>query len=220
MTKFRNIITLGLFLVIVLTSNCQETRIDSTILNADSSVIEGRIYKVIYRTDEFFYILDSHDKIIFKSKDYYKFYEFSDFDNDGNKDILFSYIGNVPRKDLLLYEAKNKNFRAVENFSNYPEPIKIEGTKYYYSYHRSGCADRNWDSDLFFIENFKTYKLGTISGRECENRDEKDGIYIYKSKENKETLTETRDINLIHEFQNDKWDFIKEYWTKNYKKFE
>ena len=220
MTKFRNNITLGFLLIITLTSNCQEAITDSTILNADSSMIDGRKYKAIYKTDEFFYIIDSQDKIVFKRKDYYKFYEFSDFDNDGNNDILFSYLGNVPRMDLILYDKKSKNFKAVENFRDYPEPTKIADTKYYYSYHRSGCADRNWDSDLFFIEDFKTYKLGTISGRECEGSAEKEGLYIFIIKENKETLLETKDINEIHKFQNDKWDFINDYWIKNYKRFE
>jgi len=122
--------------------------------------------------------------------------------------------------DLILYDKKSKNFKAVENFRDYPEPTKIADTKYYYSYHRSGCADRNWDSDLFFIEDFKTYKLGTISGRECEGSAEKEGLYIFIIKENKETLLETKDINEIHKFQNDKWDFINDYWIKNYKRFE
>jgi len=220
MTKFRHIITLSLFFLFTLKSHCQKSKIDTSIVNMESTIIDGIKYKAIYRTDDYFYIINSSNTVIFKSKDYYRFFEFKDFDNDGKKDILFSYIGNIPTKDLLLFDTKSKNFKPVENFSKYPEPLRIEGTKYFYSYHRSGCADSNWDSDLFFIENFKTFKLGTISGRECKNSDEKNGIYIYISKENKEILTESIDINEIYKFKNNKWDFIKEYWAKNYKKFE
>jgi hypothetical protein len=135
--------------------------------------------------------------------------------------IFFSVILEMCLERICYCTTrKPKILKQSRTFQIILNQLNIEGTKCYYSYHRSGCADKNWDSDLFFIENFKTFKLGTISGRECENRDEKDGIYIYKSKENKETLTETRDINEIHKFQNDKWDYIKEYWTNNYKKFE
>ncbi|MCF8391502.1 MAG: hypothetical protein K9H12_12465 [Bacteroidales bacterium] len=220
MTKFRNSITLGFFLIITLTSNCQETLIDTSIIYADTARIDGISYTAIFRTDDFFYILDSKENIVFKSKDYYRFFEFTDFNNDGKKDLMFSYLGNNPIKDLILYDIKNRKFVPVKNFKAFPEPIRIKGTKYYYSYHRSGCADMNWDSDLFYIENFIAIRLGKVSGRECDNSDEKNGVYIYKLKGNKEELIEAKDINEIHKFKNDKWDFIIEYWTKNYMTFE
>jgi hypothetical protein len=178
----RHILILALFIQIAMTLNCQETRIDSTILCVDTATIEGIHYKAIFKTNDNFYILDSNENIVFKSNDYSRSFEFVDFDNDGMKDILFSYISNIPLKDLLLYDINNKGFTPVEDFSKYPEPIKIKCTKYYYSYHKSGCADMIWDSDLFFIQNFTAVPLGNISGNGCDDEEEKGGIYIYKLK--------------------------------------
>lgn len=220
MTKFRNSITLGFFFLITLTSNCQETRLDTSIIHADTARIDGISYTAIFRTDDLFYILDSKENIVFKSKDYYRFFEFTDFNDDGKKDLMFSYLGNNPIKDLILYDIKNRIFIPVKNFKDFPEATRIKGTKYYYSYHRSGCADMNWDSDLFYIENFSAIKLGNISGRECDNRDEKNGVYIHKLNGNKKELIEIKDINDVHKFKNDKWDFINDYWTKNFMTFE
>jgi hypothetical protein len=216
----KHILILALFIQISFILDCQETRIDSTILNMDTTTIDGIHYKAIFKADDYFYILDTKDKIVFKSNNYYRFFEFIDFDNDGRKDIIFSYIGNNPIQDLVMYDVKDKEFTPVKDFSNYPEPIKIIGTKYYYSYHRSGCADMNWDSDLFYIQDFKAIPLGSISGRECNNEEEKDGIYIYKTKGDQKTLYKTLSIGTIHKFKDDKWGFIKNFWTNNYMNFE
>jgi hypothetical protein len=216
----RHILILALFIQISFILNCQETRIDSTILNMDTTTIDGIHYKAIFKTDDYFYILDSKENIVFKSNKYYRFFEFIDFNNDGRKDLIFSYIGNNPIQDLIMYDVKYKEFTPVKDFSNYPEPIKIKETKYYYSYHRSGCADMNWDSDLFYISDFKAIQLGSLSGRECNNEEQKDGIYIYKIKGDKKTLYKTLNIATIHKFKDDKWGFIKDFWTNNYMNFE
>ncbi|RZL18590.1 MAG: hypothetical protein EOO96_26960 [Pedobacter sp.] len=82
---------------------------------------------------------------------------FVDYNGDGYKDILIEYMTNIPGvKDLLLYDVANKTFKKVLDFQDYPSTQRLVHTKYYYSYHRSGCADLNWDSDLFYIENYKT----------------------------------------------------------------
>jgi len=129
--------------------------IDSTILRSDTASIQGEMYTVIFRTDEFLYIKDSNDKTVFKSKDYYPDFEFIDFDNDGNKDLMINYMSNVPAiKDLIVFDFKTKSFKAIENYSSYPDHKPLNGTKYYYSYHRSGCDDMNWHSYFFFIEIF------------------------------------------------------------------
>ena len=195
--------------------------IDSTILSLDTARIQGQLYTVIFRTDEFLYIQDSNNRIVFKSKDYYRDFEFIDFNSDGNKDLMINYMSNVPAiKDLIVFDSKTKSFKAIESFSNYPDPKPLNGTRYYYSYHRSGCADMNWDSDLFFIENYKTIKIGNISGRECDDRDEKDGIYIYKVQVDNKKLIKMLPIVTIGKYKDYKWGFILDYWTKNYKIFE
>ena len=213
------LLTLVFILQSSLTLFCQKSKIDSTILNANTVTICDMDFTAIYKTDDTFYILDSLENIVFKSKDYTQYFEFTDFDNDGQQDIIFTYFGNNPIKDLIMYNSKKNEFIAVDKFSNFPEPESIQGTKYYYSYHRSGCADSNWDSDLFYIENFRAIKIGNIAGRECEDVNQKTGIYIYKINGESKNLFETLEIKTIEKYK-DKWGFIGNYWKNKYLEFK
>jgi hypothetical protein len=145
-------------------------------------------------------------------------FELEDFDRDGNLDIRIRYISNPGGlSELVMFDKKHKTFKDIGDFSDFFSPEKVENTKFWYSYHRSGCADSNWDSDLFYIKNFKAIKAGNISGRGCEG-ETKNGIFIYRVKGKKEILVEEhlREAS----FYEDKWDFIEHYWKSNYKKFE
>jgi hypothetical protein len=218
--KPRILLTFIVFFLYSLTGFSQNEIIDSSIISSDTATIENEFYKAFYRNDNYFILLNSSDSIVFKKDKLSMLFEFIDFDNDGNKDLIFSYLGNIECNDLFLFETKSKSFRIVENFIEFPDPKQIENSKYYYSYHRSGCADGNWDSDLFIIENFRAIKIGNIAGRQCDNLDEKDGIYIYKIKGESEILVESLSIDTIDKYENYKWGFIKDYWSKNYLKFE
>jgi hypothetical protein len=149
--------------------------------------------------------------------------KFSDFDHDGNIDITIVYMGNNVTYDLYLFDKKINNFKFIDDFSSFPEAIQLKtNPKFYYSYHRAGCADMNWVSDLFCIENFKIIHIGHISGRGCYSKAEPLEFKIDKVLNNDEakvTLIEklpySKNISEIH----DKWEFIEKYWNKNYKKF-
>lgn len=193
---------------------------DSSIVHVDTATILGQHYTAIYRTDDYFFVINSTNDTVFSNKELCPNFEFDDFDKDGYKDIRFHYMANSPIEELVLFDKQAKIFRKVANFNNYPEPEKIIGTKYYYSYHKSGCADMNWESDLFYIENFKTFRIGNISGIECHDRDKKDGIYINKVTREKNVLYETLSVEILGKYKDYKWGFIKEYWTKNYTTFE
>ena len=135
--------------------------------------------------------------------------EFVDFNHDGYKDILISYMTNVADIcDLFLYDKQRRQFIRVYNFSNYPSSISIGKTGLYYSYHRSGCADSDWDSNLFKIVNYKTVPLGTISGRDC-GEGEENGVFVYFGKEGKQKLIKKYNIHVIDNFKTSKWGFIK-----------
>lgn len=122
--------------------------------------------------------------------------------------------------DLFPYVPITGKFREANNFRDFPAPEQIKGTKFYYSYHKSGCTDLNWDSDLFYIENFKANRIGNIAGRQCDDRDGvKDAVYIHKFRSGKETLFKTLPIDTIWKYKDFKWGFINEYWTKNYNLF-
>lgn len=77
----------------------------------------------------------------------------------------------------------------------------------------------DWDSDLFYIENYKTVKIGNISGNEYGDTHVKDGIYIHKMQGEKQTEIAKLPISIIKRYKDYKWGFIKQYWHKNYKKF-
>jgi hypothetical protein len=152
--------------------------------------------------------------------------ELTDFNKDGNSDIILSYTGNNPVCFLYLFYSKNGLFKNVEGFENFPEAIQLKtNPKYYYSYHRAGCADLNWVSDLFRIENFKTIHVGHIYGQGCdfEIKENPQVIEIYRIINNdaeRRKLIEKRSyLKFIPEF-GDKWDFIKKYWNNHYSKFE
>ena len=183
------------------------------ILSSDSTEISGEKYRAFYTDNDAFFVLNQKNDTLFSGKDFSQNFDFDDFDKDGYEDIRFHYLANIPTEDLLLFDPLKKTFKKVENFDNYPEPVKIGETKYYYSYHRSGCADLNWDSDLFYIQDFKAVKIGNIAGYDCGNRDIKNGIYIYKFQGEKETLFETLPIETLAKYKNNKWDFFLGYWT-------
>ena len=126
-------------------------------------------------------------------------------------------MSNIPRSEILIYKPELKKFIEILNFSNFPSATKIEETNYYYSYHKSGCADSNWDSDLFYIKENRAVKIGNISGLGCTSNSET-GIFIYKISNNKKALI--KKILRKPGYYPDKWDFIKKYWTKNYQSFQ
>jgi len=167
-----------------------------------------------------FHLLNSKGDTILKRASYYYDFEFHDFNKDGHLDILLFYANNTPSEaELFEYLPSTGKFKEVENFGDFPAPEPIKGTKFYYSYHHSGCADMDWDSDLFYIENFKAIRIGNISGRQCGGRYEKDAIYIHKVYNHKEKLFKTLPIETISRYKDYKWGFIRDYWTKNYKLF-
>ena len=192
---------------------------DTLSYSQQAVTIQGKIYNGFLTPDGFQLLNSKNEKYLKHLGDYF-IWEFKDFNKDGYKDIYLDKGGNTPERfDLLLYVPTTKLFRQVKEFENFPAPENITGTKYYYSYHKSGCADMNWDSDLFYIKDFKAIRLANISGRECENSGIKDGLYINKLIGDKKLLFKTLPIDTVHKFENDKWAFIKKYWSENYKLF-
>lgn len=152
-------------------------------------------------------------------------YELTDFNKDGNSDLLLTYFGNNSSYDLYLFDVKTNEFKNLEGFDRFPEAIQLKtNPKYYYSYHRVGCADMNWVSDLFYIDNFKTIQIGHIYGQGCdyEVKENPQVIEIFKvlgnNEENKKLIKKHPYEKIVPE-NGDKWDFIEKYWNNNYKKF-
>jgi len=201
-------------------SNISKKNKPDTILNTVTENVGGHRFVINCMSGYNTFMLNDKGDTIYQDSVYSSQIKFSDFNNDGYKDIIIDYLTNVPGiKDLLLFNKKENTFKKVINFQDFPAAERIPNSNYYYSYHRSGCADMNWDSDLFYIKDYKAIKLGNINGNQCENRDIKDGIYIHKISNGKEIEIQRLPIGLIEKFKNYKWGFIAEYWSKNYRKF-
>lgn len=191
-----------------------------SILNSLTGIVDKQKFTINYMSNYDLYILNSKKEIIFTEKDAAPNFEFTDFNHDGYKDILLHYSSNVPGiMNLLLYDVQKKTFRAVQHFPEFPAAQRIAQTKYYYSYHRSGCADMNWGSDLFYIQNYTAIKIGAVDGYECGDSGIKDGIYISKFSGAKKTRIKQLPIKVINSYKSYKWGFIHEYWNKHYQQF-
>ena len=106
---------------------------------------------------------------------------------------------------------------STQNFKAFPDPKPIQGTKYYYSYHKNGCADMDWVSGLFYINNIKAERIGMIDGEGCGPDEVKTAIYIYKVKKNKKTLFKVYPKNTIEKYKEYKWGFMRQFWPEKYK---
>lgn len=200
--------------------NWNKVYADTNCVAIQTATVAGKKY-IGFLNAQTYYLLNAKGDTLLKAVDFYFDAEFKDFNEDGNRDIILHYSSNAGYVlDLFLYVPKFGKFRKIVNFREFPAPERIVGTKYYYSYHKSGCADLNWDSDLFYIENFRAIRIGNIAGRECDNRDGvKNAVYIHKVRGVKDVLIKRIPIETIWKYKDFKWGFIKDYWTKKYKSF-
>ncbi|MFB9077981.1 hypothetical protein ACFFLS_04845 [Flavobacterium procerum] len=149
--------------------------------------------------------------------------EFIDFNKDGYFDILFSRGEQRGENELYLYDSIHNTFVKSIGFERIREPIQLKSNpNYWYSYSRAGCADMNWTSKLFTFKNFETIEVGYIYGQGCDDEEEPQSIQISKVVKNDED-----NLKLIQKLpysvldsNPDKWNFIEEYWNKNYQKFK
>ena len=198
----------------------QQVYSDRHTLSIDTTTLKGKKYITYLRGADFFLLNAAGDTLARKSGNYYET-EFSDFNKDGFKDILVHSSGSAGMTiDLFLYLPQTARFKEVQDMGLFPAAEAVNGAKnYYYSYRKSGCGDMNWDSDLVLVADFKAQKIGTISGRQCNNRDMQDGVYIYKVVNGKAALGKILPVATIWQFKDARWGFLKDYWSKNYQLF-
>jgi len=190
--------------------------IDSTIRDVKRVVIGGVRYTGIMTQDSV-YLRDRRGHNLLRLLNDYFSFEFKDYNGDGYRDLLLEVGGNTPEvMDVYLYSPSRHGFRELKDAREFPAPTRIKGTPYYYSYHKGGCADLIWGSDLFYIHNGAAIALGNIHGEECKIEE---GVYIYKIRSGKKQLVKKLPIATIHTYKDDKWGFIEAYWKKNYKRF-
>lgn len=151
--------------------------------------------------------------------------KYIDFNKDGYTDILTDYRGNNSTYFLYLFNPATNKFVPILNYLAFPNAIQLKtNPMYYYSYHRAGCADANWESDLFKIQDFKIIHLGHIDGNGCsfDIQENPPTLKIYKVLDNNEEKQKLiKNLPYQKHIPNfgDKWNFIEKYWNANYAKF-
>ncbi len=194
-----------------------QSDIDSTIMTTDTTTILGEEYRGFGTNEYKLIVLNSKGDTVLNQPDLYFEFEFADFNGDNLKDIVVHRLSNVPAiQDLLLFDKVSMGFIIVSGFDKFPDPKSIQGTDYYYSYHRSGCADSFWDSDLFYIDKFETHLLANISGNECEGEK---GIIVSKVIDGEKKTVDKFTLDILEKYKDRKWGFIADYWRKNHSKF-
>jgi hypothetical protein len=164
-------------------------------------------------------IIDEKEDTVYVHRNYAtNGFEFEDFDNDGLLDIRLYQLSNIEGiSELIMYSKTSKSFQEILNFTDFPDPKKIDSSEFWYSYQRAGCADLNWESKLFKIVDFRAIEVGEINGFFCDNEPNK-GIFIYRTSGKKKRQIHSE--NKWPEKFRDRSEYIEDYWYKNYKKFD
>lgn len=145
--------------------------------------------------------------------------EVIDFDKNGSADILLDYIGNNSTYFLYLFDSTTSTFRNIDNYLSFPDGQQLDSNRQlYYSYHRAGCADLNWASDLFTIKDFNIIHLAHLYAEGCGG--EQEGISVYSVIDiNSDSTTLIETIPYSGEENHDKWNILKKYWNENYSRY-
>lgn len=182
--------------------------------------VGGVYYKAIFKNNDDFVIIKAKGKVI-NRLDAGGVWEmkFIDFNRDGYKDLYIIFNSNRTGDNVLfLYNKNKRNFTEVKNFGAFASATRLGNTNLYYSYEATGCADMNWNSDLFKINNFRAIAIGHIEGLGCDG-DKEVGVFISKVKEEKLLPIKSYPIGVIKKYKSYKWGFIQNYWNNNYRKF-
>lgn len=191
--------------------------IKSYLAGIDSFTVADQAFQIVKFYSGVTILLDDRKNIVHKDVDYSYEHSLLDFNGDGYKDLKFKYLTNVPDVDkMLLFDTTTASFREIGNFSDFPSSWAIEGTSCYYSYSRAGCADSDWISKLFVIDNFHCTEIGKIYGRGCGGN-ARTGIFIYRV-ENKAEIPFDSIIQPPGYYE-DKWTFIERYWSRYHTEF-
>lgn len=198
-------------------------RQDKVDIHIDTLQINNQQFIQTLKDNKFNSLLSMKGDTIVKSEDYYFEAKYLDIDEDGYKDIRVFAFSNTPNQcDNYLFDNTTNTFKYIENCDL--DIKKLNGTDFYYSYNRTGCADLNWESHLSKIENNKLVDYGYINGRGCdfEIKDNPQVIEIYKvinsDKDEKKLIKSLPYVKHIPK-PDDKLTFIENYWKQNFKMF-
>ncbi len=168
-------------------------------------------------------LLDNGDTLV-EQQDYYRELEIKDINQDGHEDLRIFFLTSTPNSCYnYLFDPNSRTFKLIDNcFSD----IEKLGTTDFYTYYEAiGCADYNWMNYLIKVENFAEVKYGVMEGLGCNVEEDSLSaeikLYrIQKGKENYEECLATMPYIKYVKTNGDKWEFARNYWSANYRKFE
>jgi hypothetical protein len=192
----------------------QKDSIDTIVLN------KAKIIRRIDKKWNHFLCLTTleGDTIVSYEEDYFK-EKFLDINEDGYKDIrvfIRNHIYNLC--DNYFFDKETKTYKYIENPEAELNIKKIKGKNLYYSYNIAGCADYDWESHLYLINDYKATVIGYMITRNCEN--DRSSIKIYKGKGENQKLIQQFPVKNQTKTNDNKFKFLKNYWLSNYHKFE
>jgi len=191
---------------------------------ADSLTISGKKYKIIQgfptsKNHLNLSILHKGDTVYRHNNFSGNGFEFKDFDGNGTMDIELSYVTNIGGiKEWVVFDTTSKTFKEIRSFNKFPSSGKLAGTRYFYSDHNAGCGGGIWNSELFYIDDFKAKAVSRISIIRCRDADYTHGVTIHKIDGINERIVEQM-VEVPEKFSSDS-DFFSTYWAENYKRFE
>jgi hypothetical protein len=195
----------------------ENSKRDTLGVNADTINLNGQIFVEIQKEDRFQCLISLSGDSIVTKQDYYHKLNLLDINQDSFDDLRIFVFSNTPNQcENYLFEPKQKVFKFIRNCDLDIEII--HGTQYYYSYNSTGCGDMNWESHLIRVDNWEATNIGLMNTIECDT--EKKGIFIYKIDGNSQTEIKALPIRALKDNgNNDKLEYIKNFWTENYKAF-
>lgn len=145
--------------------------------------------------------------------------EYTDFDGDGLEDIRLHYSDLSFFTIVYLFDPKEVKYKKIENSHDFPWPQKVANRAgLYFAYEAKGCADAQWESTLFTIQNFKMVPLAKIGVINCELPPKID--YWIMEEPDKKQLVSNEAFPFDGTYLATKFESIKAFWEEGYKKMK
>lgn len=188
----------------------------------DTVLINGAIYRLVQDTNNHIHVITSNDTSALCEMEGIvpQLVEVTDFDRDGYDDVIVHFFSNTPGQvEIYLFDTSTMKFVHLEDALGYYAPYPLDGTPYYVSYNRAGCADYRWESHLFGIDRHRAFPMGRLYGRQCPG-DEHPAVLAYRALDNERwERIDSLPGDTSGSFFRKKWEFIHQYWKKNHARF-
>lgn len=189
----------------------------------DTTVIADQTFVVYQSSNDTLTIINLESKEEQRFQTPFPSFSIEDFNGDKLDDIVISTISNISGIiQLLLFNNDKGNFKWIQDIFKFPNARRISDSNLYYSYSRNGCADENWKSFLFRIEDFEITEIEELRVVGCEYNQAEHGMFLKTFVDESSEFNKIGGLDLMGELS--KWEFIAEFWplrirNMNYDKY-